>query len=426
MEYEILTTITCLAGNLFRLYLIYQFLKLFLNTEGSNIRLIIRIFCYTLYFITNSLGFLYFHWEPIFLLASNIMGIFICSMTYVGKWGYRLCAVVAISAINVTFEDLAYRLLESWGITHLVLISMVISDLLLLMILVVLQKIINIKKKEDVGISTPEWFVVIFIPGCSIFISAIVLDECVNEMAITAGGICLVLLNLFLFYLLDQIQSVHRIQLHLALLERQNQAYENQMKLLMDSEEKISGIRHDMKNHLLVLQQMAQKSDSREMQEYLRELIPFVEQEDRFAATGNPAIDSLINIKLKEAAGLGAKIKTELSISNNTGIRQKDSSILLGNLLDNALRALRNNAGERILFLSMKERQGTMLIKVENTHNETFVRTGDVFNSTKKNWNRHGIGLKNVKRVVEDYQGEMEITATEHFFSVEILLYLME
>ena len=113
---------------------------------------------------------------------------------------------------------------------------------------------------------------------------------------------------------------MYRSQLNLALLEQQNQAYESQMDLLRDSEEKISALRHDLKNHFFVLNQLAEQNQCEEIVRYIQELQTLDEGQTQMASTGNPVIDGFVNLKLNEAAALSADIKTELNISENMPI----------------------------------------------------------------------------------------------------------
>lgn len=49
---------------------------------------------------------------------------------------------------------------------------------------------------------------------------------------------------------------------------------------------------------------------------------------------------------------------------------------------------------------------------------------GEIFLSTKTKSNEHGIGLINVKKTVEKYNGEMKIDFTDEEFAVELLIYV--
>lgn len=64
-------------------------------------------------------------------------------------------------------------------------------------------------------------------------------------------------------------------------------------------EDSMKSLRHDIKNHLLVLQEMAGKHDFSDMDRYVESLNDMVEQSRPFSETGNVIVDSLLNIKLK-------------------------------------------------------------------------------------------------------------------------------
>lgn len=103
---------------------------------------------------------------------------------------------------------------------------------------------------------------------------------------------------MFSYFLLDRIQKMYRNQLSLVLLEQQNQAYENQLKLLQDSEEKMSMLKHDLKNHFLMLSQLLEKYQCTEVSQYIYKLISLVENQRR-TYNENLAIDGFFKLKIK-------------------------------------------------------------------------------------------------------------------------------
>ncbi|MEG2345705.1 MAG: GHKL domain-containing protein, partial [Anaerovoracaceae bacterium] len=97
------------------------------------------------------------------------------------------------------------------------------------------------------------------------------------------------------------------------------------------------------------------------------------------------------------------------------------------NLLDNALRAIENcdnGIGKKILHVTMKEEPGKLFIQMENSHSESIRKVDNTFKTTKAKEVGHGIGLKNVQRVVDAYHGHMEIDYTDDSFLVRLFLFL--
>lgn len=418
-----LELVMCLAGNLFGIYIISRFFSIFFEIEGTQKRKGLRFFCYAFYYALNSMVSFYFHGPPSFIILSNIFGCLLVSWSYKGSWKHRICAVMLILAVGIACEDTVYYYLRNLHIEYLRIICILVTNILSFMIVLLLQKAVDLRHGKEFTLL--EWVAVIVIPVCSLLVSIVALDDCKDEITVVIGGISIILINVLLFFLLDRIQEMYRSQLNLALLEQQNQAYESQMDLLRDSEEKISALRHDLKNHFFVLNQMAEQNQCEEITRYIQDLQTLDEARAKMVSTGNPVIDGFVNLKLNEAAALGSDIKIELNISENMPITAKSLIIILGNLLDNALRALSLcDTGRRLLNIRMRQERGILLIEVTNSYNGMIQKVGTALRTTKATKEGHGIGLKNVQRVVDEYHGQMEIDYTEDLFSVRLVVFL--
>ena len=98
-------------------------------------------------------------------------------------------------------------------------------------------------------------------------------------------------------------------------------------------------------------------------------------------------VDGFINIKLDEAEKYGTEITTDISVSQDLRLNAKDVSIILGNLLDNALQALSHvdDKRKKRLSIQMREDSGYLYIRIVNSHNEKLRRKGKGFQTTKRN-----------------------------------------
>lgn len=72
----------------------------------------------------------------------------------------------------------------------------------------------------------------------------------------------------------------------------------------------------------------------------------------------------------------------------------------------------------------MRYDRGCLVFKISNTYNGEVIKEGSTLLTTKKERTHHGIGLENVKKVVEKYQGIMDIEHENKIFSVSLLLYV--
>ncbi len=409
-------------GNLFRIYIIGMFFRVFFDAAAPRNRRIARCICYIVYYVGNSMCFLVWALSPNMIMLSNVIGCLLVATTYLGAWKYKIIAMIASVATAIVCEDLAYRLLVSLGTEHIIILGILSTDLMFLTIVSMIKEMVDFKRRDE--ITFVEWIFVVLIPTCSVFVSAIALDNCKDVRSVALGGTSMVLINIFVFYLLDRIQEMHKKQMGLALLEQQNQSYENQMALSKESERTITALRHDLKNHLLSLQQLIGHRQYQEAEAYLSDLFTDLETKHRFVATGNTIVDGLLNIKLGQAAEMGADILTNIQIPTELSMNMKDFSILMGNLLDNALRALEQCEKDKSLKVMMKEEVGKLFISVENSYCGELKKVGNVFLTTKREWRSHGMGLKNVQRVVDQYHGEMDIETTNSVFSTKLIMFV--
>ena len=65
-----------------------------------------------------------------------------------------------------------------------------------------------------------------------------------------------------------------------------------------------------------------------------------------------------------------------------------------------------------------------MQIEIENSFCGKMVRKREIFFTTKPDKAAHGIGLNNVRKIVEKYNGLMEVRSGKDIFFVKVMLYI--
>lgn len=418
MEISVAGTIIYLLGNLFRMYIINCFLNVFfLNNRHKNI----RVLCYGLLYFITSLTFLCLDLEPSITVVINLIGVILVALTYEGQNKYKVFSAILITAFNIACEDCIFFLLVKLDVKWLVIVGVITTNIFVYMVVSVLKKVVERKNGKEVY--SMEWGIITFVPLCSILMSTLVLDNCVKEPIIAFGCISLALINVLVFYLFDRLHSMYNLNLEVALLEQQNRAYNHEIQIAKLSNDRIKQLYHDVKNHIFALEHLAKEAQNKELIRYLENLTDSLIPKYEYLTTGNKLLDGFINIKLSEAESYGANIETDISISNNVAIEPNDISVLIGNLMDNAIYALKKQYDSKEIYIQMKEEPGILMIHIKNTHCEDIdFKKGNYF-STKGNKQEHGIGLKNVYRVVEKYHGSIELKHDNKIFSARIVLF---
>ena len=98
-------------------------------------------------------------------------------------------------------------------------------------------------------------------------------------------------------------------------------------------------------------------------------------------------------------------------------------NVILGNLLDNAIEAAQNSK-EKYLGIDIRTKRGLLFITIENSYDGSIQLHKNEIVTSRKNKESHGIGLKNVKMIVEEQGGEMQVIWVNNRFVVKVMLYL--
>ena len=108
---------------------------------------------------------------------------------------------------------------------------------------------------------------------------------------------------------------------------------------------------------------------------------------------------------------------------SNIRVTDKDIVVLLSNLLNNAIEACEKCEKERVIkFKFMREESG-IILSVKNTFCQPVIRQGNDF-LTSKDYGRssHGVGIRNVIKVVNKYGGTYVINDSNKEFYFSIML----
>lgn len=183
-------------------------------------------------------------------------------------------------------------------------------------------------------------------------------------------------------------------------------------------EERIKSIYHDMKNHLLVLQN---KENTVESQKMIKELQNQIESYENYEHTGNSFLDIIIKDKLKIAKEKQIDLMVAIDFKDINFIEPLDISTIFGNSIDNAIEGVEKLQKEnRVILVKAGKINNFISIVVENNYNEN-EKLGNR-KTTKKDTFLHGYGISNIRNAVEKYNGTCTITKENGKFTLKILI----
>ena len=141
----------------------------------------------------------------------------------------------------------------------------------------------------------------------------------------------------------------------------------------MQSEEKISALRHDMKHHLNELLIMAEKNNNQQIMDYIQNMQAFIENKREYSNSGNKEVDSILNYMLNRAQEILDKVEYKISIPKELGIRLFDLNVIFGNLLENAIQAA-SESKDKWMTVLVKYEKGMLFIDIQNSYDNNVIK----------------------------------------------------
>ena len=197
----------------------------------------------------------------------------------------------------------------------------------------------------------------------------------------------------------------------------------------------IRGMRHDMNNYIADMEQLLSVRSQHEnpddaveaeAEKYLNHMKNALDAMTLKYSTGNPVTDVIMNRKGQECEKEGVCLTSDFIFPEQLGIEAFDMGILLNNALDNAIEGCMKCTGKNSLEIRVHSyRKGRMFfLRIENDCDmQSIIYTNEnILQTTKEDDWMHGIGLKNMKSVVERYYGTMSHEIRDNVFYLTIML----
>lgn len=410
-----------LSANLFRTFIIRRFMSIYFQIDIENKKK--ESIIYFLFFAFTSAVHLIFHFPPANIIT-NLLMLYIITLLYEGRQQKRILITFLIYGINMICDVIAVYSCNDYivGGNQNELTEYIAIFLIAVCEFIIEKYLAKNKKTDHIPL---HWGILIAIPMISIvLLFVLTMNNLNNRMILVSTSTGILLINLLIFYLYDALAGAYVKLEKGAIFERQLAIYSNQLNVMMQSEEKMTALRHDMKHHLNELSIIAARNQDREVINYIQDMYTYFGNPHEYIKSGNNEVDSLMNYMLNKAERVLEKVEYEVNVPKELEIRLFDLTIIIGNLLENAIDAAKDSK-EKWMEVSVNFEQGMLFIRIRNSYGNAVQKQGDIYITTKKKTQEHGIGLQNVRKVVDNYKGEMQISDQNNIFDVKIILYTL-
>ncbi len=292
---------------------------------------------------------------------------------------------------------------------------------------VVTQLIIYFRQRQAFLFKRDEWilvsssFIITFI--IAFFLYSLSIDLWSQLNVFISIVVLLIALDVIAFKFMIKINQKNTKQLENELLKLSFEQQSEMIEKIKVQYDNLSEMRHNYVHELAYMQGVLDEKNYIKLEEYLKEKLSSEKIKGyNYIFTSNKVIDLVINYKFSIAEQKGISVVCTLTAEISEEL-EHDISIILSNLLDNAIEAsekLKDIKPEIILNIS--ELSGYYSITIKNRIEKSVMSDNERLQTTKANKQHHGYGIRTVKMLADIHNGMTDIYEKDGFFIVNTML----
>ena len=238
----------------------------------------------------------------------------------------------------------------------------------------------------------------------------------ISKLLIDAGSL---LIYRLIFMLVEDHQD------KMSLLEEthaQNQQLA-QYAALMDRMESIRTIRHDIRHHLGVIRQYAEKGNSEQICSYIDGLLEKPDLKHPLTYCKNQAGNAVLQYYAYEAARAAITCDIRIVMPEDFFVESTDITVMIGNLFTNAVEAcLREEFDHPVITVRGRPQSDSIYtFSIDNPSSVT-PKADSKGHFLSHHHEGTGLGLASVQSIVDKYGGHMQIVCENGSFRVSLML----
>ena len=293
------------------------------------------------------------------------------------------------------------------------ILTIIIIKILLSIIINIYERYVEINYGKTAGIA-------IALVSLSLTIVMIISSRIGYAYPETRHSIIMLIIALWLLsnvmtIIINMIEQNNRYSYELIMLERERETNIKVYDNIRSGQEELRNIRHDIKNRLNALRVAIADNDTTAALDYLDSMIGSVDNVKGKIYCNNLLINNILTYKLNNLDD-NIQLECHADVSENIEIDMGDIGVIIGNLLDNSIKAVRDIKEGAYIHITISESIGRLLIIIENNY---------MRNNEKKPvsyYIDHGRGVNNVRRLVKKYGGTYKENVSENVYQTKVTI----
>ncbi len=411
--------------NFIEYFIIYKLTKICINKPAKNRK--IEILSYIILYLVNCINYLVIN-IPAIIFIGNVLGIFFIMYNYKISFLLKIAHPTFILCILCLPELLLIKFclvelkdsFEKNGYVDLWVILFI--QTLLCFVYFIIKTIMYFKNRKLI---INLYMMIIIILGL-LFNVFILFEDAKNPSSLALSSILVLCIIPSTIYTYIKLIEYNDERLRISIIEKQNKYYEQQLLTINNLNKASKSVKHDYKNHISIIKSLIDNEEFEKLKDYTYDICSKIDNIEKMYFTENIIINSILTFKVDNIKENNINYNFNIKIPKDLKISHVDITIIISNLLDNAIEACIRDLKtiNKHINFSLQLKNNLLIIKCNNTFDGILKKTSKGIISRKMNDINIdcGIGLFNIENIVKKYDGIMELKYDKQIFNVEITL----
>lgn len=362
----------------------------------------------------------------------------ICNLCYNSKMSQSLfnsCLLATMMLITELIIVYLSRLIFGINVTEhttnetILLIQSGSSKLLYFIVTFLISKYSRKENRDDFKFSKTVFLLLLPIASITLLLGIVRLTEIFTTndsiyYIFTIATILLMYSNILVFWIHESTIKAQKENTELQLQAQKSELDTEYYSILQNQYDNSNILIHDIKRHLLSIKNLANENDCKGINTYIENLYTEYEVKNIKKYSENKLVNAIVNRYALVFKEKNIDFSCDIRNIDFSFISDNDLTAILDNLLENALEASQNSKDRSVDLLVFPTNVNYIAINLNNSCTiAPTIKNGKLI-TTKNKSAIHGYGIKSIKRLVKNYDGNIsfEYIESENTFCVKIVL----
>lgn len=241
-----------------------------------------------------------------------------------------------------------------------------------------------------------------------------------ESILLVVNIILVLILNIYVTHIFDAISKNNTLKNEVKLYHQQSELQHRYYDNLENKYKESRKLIHDIRNHLQSIERLYENKEQDLAKKYTTDIHLMLNELNQRYYTSNRILNIILNDKYQIIKSANISFDCKIGDINLDFMREIDITTIFANLLDNSIEAAKKVEDNPYIKFHINKFNDFIVINIINSMKDKPIMKNKKIKSTKVN--HEGLGLENIRKTLEKYEGSLVIDFDDNEFKINIVI----